>query len=80
MIQFNTTTGNFTQLDAPFTPVQSGALVHIPVGDSGVLAYFGGETPVSADAVQNTSRILVNRISFNLKLSRRQLYLVKHTY
>ncbi|OXV06242.1 hypothetical protein Egran_05990 [Elaphomyces granulatus] len=57
MIQFNTTTGNFTQLDAPFTPVQNGALVHIPVGDSGVLVYFGGETPVSADAVQNTLRI-----------------------
>jgi hypothetical protein len=68
MIQFNTTTGSFTQLDAPFTPVQNGALVHIPVGDSGVLVYFGGETPASADAV-NTSLSLVNGISFDSKRS-----------
>ncbi|KAL2863953.1 putative cell wall anchored protein [Aspergillus lucknowensis] len=45
MIQFNTTTQEFSLLDAPFTPVQEGALVHIPVGELGVLVYFGGEVP-----------------------------------
>lgn len=69
MIQYNTTTGGFTQLDAPFTPVQNGALAHIPVGDYGVLVFFGGETPASADAV-NTSLSSVNKVSFNLKLSK----------
>lgn len=45
MIQFNTTTGTFTQLDAPFTPVQQGALVYLPVGEKGILVFVGGEVP-----------------------------------
>jgi hypothetical protein len=45
MLQFNTTTGEFSQLDAPFTPVQEGALVYIPNRRLGTLIYFGGEVP-----------------------------------
>ncbi|KAE8394107.1 hypothetical protein BDV23DRAFT_179911 [Aspergillus alliaceus] len=45
MIQFNTTTGTFTQFDAPFTPVQRGALVCVPVGEKGALVFVGGEVP-----------------------------------
>ncbi|GFG17388.1 hypothetical protein IFM5058_08449 [Aspergillus udagawae] len=53
MIAFNTTSGEFRQLSAPFTPVQNGALVYVPVGD-GVLVYMGGETPSVADGVNAT--------------------------
>ncbi|KAJ0419206.1 hypothetical protein BJY00DRAFT_286482 [Aspergillus carlsbadensis] len=45
MLQFNTTTGELIQLDAPFTPVQEGALVYIPNRRLGALIYFGGEVP-----------------------------------
>ncbi|KAL2833737.1 hypothetical protein BDW59DRAFT_138116 [Aspergillus cavernicola] len=45
MIQFNTTSEEFTQLRAPFTPVEEGALVYIPIGELGILVFFGGEVP-----------------------------------
>ncbi|KAL3486353.1 hypothetical protein BJX62DRAFT_215348 [Aspergillus germanicus] len=45
MLQFNTTTGELFQLDAPFTPVQEGALVYVPNRRLGTLIYFGGEVP-----------------------------------
>ncbi|KAL4812318.1 hypothetical protein BDW67DRAFT_170416 [Aspergillus spinulosporus] len=45
MIQFNTTTEEFIVLDAPFTPVQEGALVYLPVNRMGALLFFGGEVP-----------------------------------
>ncbi|KAL4749460.1 hypothetical protein BDW72DRAFT_194807 [Aspergillus terricola var. indicus] len=45
MIQFNTTTEEFVVLDAPFTPVQEGALVYLPVNRMGALLFFGGEVP-----------------------------------
>ncbi|KAF9894833.1 hypothetical protein FE257_004454 [Aspergillus nanangensis] len=54
MIQFNTTTGVFTQLDAPFTPVQQGALVYIPVGEQGILVYVGGEVPSVQEGINAT--------------------------
>jgi hypothetical protein len=53
MITFNTSTGEFRQVAAPFTPVQNGALVYVPVGE-GVLVYMGGETPSVADGVNAT--------------------------
>ena len=45
MIALNTTTQDFVRLDAPFAPVQNGAMVFLPVGPQGVLVYFGGEVP-----------------------------------
>ncbi|KAL4756222.1 uncharacterized protein BDW70DRAFT_18822 [Aspergillus foveolatus] len=45
MIQFNTTTGEYAVLDAPFTPVHEGALVYLPVNRMGALLFFGGEVP-----------------------------------
>ncbi|KAE8422773.1 hypothetical protein BDV36DRAFT_309790 [Aspergillus pseudocaelatus] len=51
MIQFNTTTGTLTQLDAPFTPVQQGALVYLPVGGKGILVFVGGEVPSIKDGI-----------------------------
>ncbi|KAE8313114.1 hypothetical protein BDV41DRAFT_564630 [Aspergillus transmontanensis] len=54
MIQFNTTTGTFTQLDAPFTPVQQGALVYLPIGEKGVLVFVGGEVPSIQNGINAT--------------------------
>ncbi|KAE8379096.1 hypothetical protein BDV26DRAFT_176784 [Aspergillus bertholletiae] len=54
MIQFNTTTGTFTQLDAPFTPVQQGALVYVPVGEMGILVFVGGEVPSIQNGINAT--------------------------
>ncbi|KAE8163035.1 hypothetical protein BDV40DRAFT_264045 [Aspergillus tamarii] len=54
MIQFNTTTGTLTQLDAPFTPVQQGALVYLPAGEMGVLVFVGGEVPSIKDGINAT--------------------------
>lgn len=51
MIQFNTTTEVYTLLDAPFTPVQQGALVYLPTLHQGVLLYFGGEVPSVQDGI-----------------------------
>ncbi|KAL4751807.1 hypothetical protein BDW72DRAFT_202862 [Aspergillus terricola var. indicus] len=51
MIQFNTTTEVYTLLDAPFTPVQQGALVYLPTLYEGVLLYFGGEVPSVQDGI-----------------------------
>lgn len=45
MIALNTTTQDFVRLDAPFAPVQNGAMLFLPVGAQGVLVYFGGEVP-----------------------------------
>lgn len=45
MIQFNTTTEEYVVLDAPFTPLQEGALVYLPVNRMGALLFFGGEIP-----------------------------------
>ncbi|GIK03408.1 hypothetical protein Aspvir_007477 [Aspergillus viridinutans] len=53
MIAFNTTSGEFRQLSAPFSPVQNGALVYVSVGE-GLLVYVGGETPSVADGVNAT--------------------------
>lgn len=49
MLQFNTTTQEFTSLDAPVTPVQEGALLYIPVGEMGLLVFIGGDTPSVKD-------------------------------
>ncbi|CEL10528.1 hypothetical protein ASPCAL13646 [Aspergillus calidoustus] len=54
MLQFNTTTGEFSQLDAPFTPVQEGALVYIPNRRLGTLIYFGGEVPSEQSGIDAT--------------------------
>ncbi|KAK2775506.1 hypothetical protein FQN52_003975 [Onygenales sp. PD_12] len=54
MLHFNTTTGEIEQLHAPFSPVEQGALVHIPVGELGILVYFGGEVPSVADGIDAT--------------------------
>jgi hypothetical protein len=54
MLQFNTTTGEFSQLDAPFTPVQEGALVYIPNRRLGALIYFGGEVPSEQSGIDAT--------------------------
>ncbi|KAB8264201.1 hypothetical protein BDV32DRAFT_135551 [Aspergillus pseudonomiae] len=54
MIQFNTTTGTFTQFDAPFTPVQQGALVYLPVGEKGILVFVGGEVPSIQNGINAT--------------------------
>ncbi|KAL3461828.1 hypothetical protein BJX64DRAFT_152016 [Aspergillus heterothallicus] len=54
MLQFNTTTGEFSQLDAPFTPIQEGALVYIPNRRLGTLVYFGGEVPSEANGANAT--------------------------
>lgn len=54
MIQFNTTTGTFTQLDAPFAPVQQGALVYLPIGEKGVLVFVGGEVPSIQNGINAT--------------------------
>ncbi|KAL5047125.1 hypothetical protein BDW71DRAFT_181117 [Aspergillus fruticulosus] len=51
MIQFNTTTEEYTLLEAPFTPVQQGALVYLPTFYQGVLLYFGGEVPSVQDGI-----------------------------
>ncbi|KAL4814748.1 hypothetical protein BDW67DRAFT_165117 [Aspergillus spinulosporus] len=51
MIQFNTTTEVYTLLDAPFMPVQQGALVYLPTLYRGVLLYFGGEVPSVQDGI-----------------------------
>ncbi|KAL4781755.1 hypothetical protein BJX76DRAFT_369608 [Aspergillus varians] len=51
MIQFNTTTEEFSLLESPFTPVQEGALVYLPVGGQGVLIFFGGEVPSIQDGI-----------------------------
>ncbi|KAL4919697.1 hypothetical protein BDW62DRAFT_209634 [Aspergillus aurantiobrunneus] len=51
MIQFNTTTQEFTLLDAPFTPVQEGALVYLPVKKLGALIFFGGEVPSAQSGI-----------------------------
>lgn len=45
MLVFNTTTQEASQVNAPFAPVQNGALVYLPYGDEGVLLFFGGENP-----------------------------------
>ncbi|KAL3433351.1 hypothetical protein BDV09DRAFT_205396 [Aspergillus tetrazonus] len=45
MIQFNTTTEEYVVLDAPFTPLQEGALVYLPVNSMGALLFFGGKVP-----------------------------------
>lgn len=46
MIQLNTTTGVYTGLEAPFTPVQDGSLSYLPdVGEMGMLVFMGGEVP-----------------------------------
>ncbi|KAL4739023.1 hypothetical protein BDV11DRAFT_215509 [Aspergillus similis] len=45
MIQFNKTTEEFVVFDAPFTPVQDGTLVFLPVNRMGALLFFGGEVP-----------------------------------
>ncbi|XHG06160.1 hypothetical protein AWENTII_009365 [Aspergillus wentii] len=54
MLQFNTTTGELGQLDAPFAPVQNGGLVYIPAGKSGILVFMGGETPSIANGINAT--------------------------
>ncbi|KAE8141236.1 hypothetical protein BDV38DRAFT_268517 [Aspergillus pseudotamarii] len=54
MIQCNTTTGTLTQLDAPFTPVQQGTLLYLPVGEKGVLVFVGGEVPSIKDGINAT--------------------------
>ena len=54
MIQFNRTTGTLTQLDAPFTPVQQGTLLYLPVGEKGVLVFVGGEVPSIKDGISAT--------------------------
>ncbi|KAI9371697.1 hypothetical protein BJX61DRAFT_534554 [Aspergillus egyptiacus] len=54
MLQFNTTTGEFSQLDAPFTPVQEGALIYIPNRRLGTLIYFGGEVPSTPSGTNAT--------------------------
>ncbi|KAL2840940.1 hypothetical protein BJX68DRAFT_278857 [Aspergillus pseudodeflectus] len=54
MLQFNTTTGEFSQLDAPFTPVQEGALVYVPNRRLGTLIYFGGEVPSEQTGIDAT--------------------------
>ncbi|KAL4904766.1 hypothetical protein BDW74DRAFT_168005 [Aspergillus multicolor] len=51
MVQFNTTTGEFKLLEAPFTSVQEGALVYIPAGEQGVLICIGGEVPSVQDGI-----------------------------
>jgi hypothetical protein len=47
MLQFSTGSIGSVQFEAPFLPAQFGAVAHIPLGDSDVLIYFGGETPNS---------------------------------
>ncbi|KAJ5937351.1 hypothetical protein N7454_004651 [Penicillium verhagenii] len=54
MIQLNTTTGIYTSLAAPFTPVQDGSLSYIPVGDMGILVYIGGEVPSIQNGINAT--------------------------
>ncbi|KAJ5266977.1 Kelch-type beta propeller [Penicillium angulare] len=54
MIQLNTTTGIYTSLEAPFTPVQDGSLSYIPVGEMGILVYVGGEIPSIQDGINAT--------------------------
>jgi hypothetical protein len=54
MIQLNTTTGQITELSAPSTRVQQGALVYIPVGRMGILVFMGGEVPSAATGVNLT--------------------------
>lgn len=51
MIQYNTTTMEYTLLEAPFTPVQQGALVYLPARDKGALVFLGGEVPARKDGV-----------------------------
>lgn len=51
MIQYNTTTMEYTMLEAPFTPVQQGALVYLPARDKGALVFLGGEVPASKDSI-----------------------------
>lgn len=51
MIQYNTTTMEYTLLEAPFTPVQQGALVYLPSRDKGALVFLGGEVPASKSSV-----------------------------
>ncbi len=54
MIQLNTTTGEYTLLDAPFTPVQEGSLSYLPYGEMGILVFIGGEVPSDWNAVDPT--------------------------
>lgn len=59
MIQLNTTTQIFTPLDAPFTPVQEGALLYLPVGEMGILLFLGGDTP----SVQASTNVKLSSVS-----------------
>ena len=60
MIQLNTTTGVYTGLDAPFTPVQDGSLSYLPeVGEMGVLVFVGGEVP----SIQNGDNATLTPVS-----------------
>lgn len=63
MIQFNTTTQQFTALEAPFAPVQEGALLYLPVGEMGILVFIGGDTP----SVQDGSDIELTAVSASCK-------------
>ncbi|PGH11406.1 hypothetical protein AJ79_04907 [Helicocarpus griseus UAMH5409] len=54
MIQFNTTSGALTQIESPITPVEQGALVHLPIGELGILIYFGGEVPSTRNGIGAT--------------------------
>lgn len=53
-IQLNTTTGQYTSLDAPYDAVQEGSLSYVPIGDMGILIYIGGEVPSIQDGVNAT--------------------------
>ena len=54
MYQLNTTTGQFTMLDSPYTAVEQGALVFLPFGDEGILVFMGGEVPSIAKGANAT--------------------------
>lgn len=54
MYQLNTTTGQFTMLDPPYTAVEQGALVFLPFGDEGSLVFMGGEVPSIAKGANAT--------------------------
>lgn len=54
MIQYDTAAKVASQIDAPFLPVQYGAVSYIPI-NGGALIYFGGETPPSTSASDNAT-------------------------
>jgi hypothetical protein len=63
MIQFDTVTKVSSLIDAPFLPVQFGALSYIPIG-GGILLYFGGETPSTANVVEDLEDFKINNWDF----------------